>query len=170
MHDSPCPRPSRPRTAARARRCAGRAGRHPAPAPARRRPRRPPAARAPVGALAELVVPPLVPADYVDLIAPLRSSNGLRGRVVEVRPETRDAVTLVIRPGRGWREHVPGQYVRIGVDVDGVRQWRTYSLTSPLARPDGCIAVTVKAIPDGVVSNYLVRRARPGLLLQLDQA
>jgi ferredoxin-NADP reductase len=120
--------------------------------------------------LAELVATPLVPADYVDLIDPLRSGAALRARVTAVHPETRDAVTLVLRPGRGWRPHVPGQYVRVGVDVDGVRQWRTYSLTSPLARPDGCISITVKAIPGGVVSNHLVRRARPGMVLQLDQA
>ncbi len=119
--------------------------------------------------LAELVATPLVPSDYVDLVDPLRGAD-LRGRVVAVHPETRDAVSIVIRPGRGWRGHVPGQYVRIGVDVDGVRQWRAYSLTSPLGRPDGCIAITVKAIPDGVVSNHLVRKAAPGLVLQLDQA
>ena len=122
------------------------------------------------GRLAELVATPLVPADYVDLVDPLRSGADLRGRVVAVHPETRDAVTLVIRPGRGWNRHVPGQYVRIGVDVDGVRQWRAYSLTSPVDRADGCISVTVKAIPDGKVSNHLVRRAQPGLVLQLDQA
>ena len=120
--------------------------------------------------LAALAVTPLVPADYVDLVDPLRSSNGLRGRVVEVRPETRDAVTVVIRPGRGWQPHLPGQYVRIGVDVDGVRQWRTYSLTSEVPRPDRCIAITVKAIPGGTVSGYLVRKAQPGLVVQLDQA
>ncbi|HSP37081.1 MAG TPA: ferredoxin reductase [Frankiaceae bacterium] len=120
--------------------------------------------------LAELVATPLVPADYIDLVDPLRSGADLRGRVVEVRPETRDAVTLIIRPGRGWKTHTPGQYVRIGVDIDGVRQWRAYSLTSPLDHPGGCIAVTVKAIPDGTVSNHLVRRAQPGLVLQLDQA
>jgi ferredoxin-NADP reductase len=123
-----------------------------------------------VGRLAELVATPLVPADYVDLIDPLRSGTDLRGRIVEVRPETRDAATLVIRPGRGWRPHVPGQYVRLGVDVDGVRQWRAYSLTSDTTRTDGCISVTVKAMPDGKVSNHLVRRARPGLVVQLDQA
>lgn len=120
--------------------------------------------------LAELVATPLVPSDYVDLIDPLRSGAELRGRIVAVHPETRDAVSLVIRPGRGWRGHVPGQYVRIGVDVDGVRQWRAYSLTSPLDRRDGCITITVKAIPDGKVSNHLVRRAQPGLVVQLDQA
>jgi ferredoxin-NADP reductase len=119
---------------------------------------------------AELVATPLVPADFVDLVDPLLSGADLRGRLVAVLPETRDAATLVIKPGRGWRPHLPGQYVRIGVDVDGVRQWRAYSLTCPAGRPDGCITVTVKAIPNGVVSNHLVRSARPGLVVQLDQA
>ncbi len=118
----------------------------------------------------EALATPLVPSDYVDLLDPLRSGAALRGRVVEVRPETRDAVSVVIRPGRGWQGHRPGQYVRLGVDVDGVRQWRTYSLTSPVDRPDGCIAITVKAIPDGVVSNHLVRRTAPGTVVQLDHA
>lgn len=119
---------------------------------------------------AERVTTPLVPNDYLDVIDPLRSGADLRGRIVAIHPETRDAATVVIRPGRGWRAHVPGQYVRIGVDVDGVRQWRAYSLTSKTQRRDGCIAVTVKAIPDGVVSNHLVRRATVGTVLQLDQA
>jgi ferredoxin-NADP reductase len=119
---------------------------------------------------AELVTTPLLPADYLDLISPLRAGADLRGRIVDIRPETADAVTLVIRPGRGWNGHVPGQYIRIGVDVDGVRQWRAYSLTCPASAPDGCISVTVKAIPDGKVSNHLVRRARPGTMIMLDQA
>jgi ferredoxin-NADP reductase len=87
-----------------------------------------------------------------------------------VQPETRDAATVVLRPGRGWRRHTPGQYVRIGVDVDGVRHWRAYSITSPADRPDGCITVTVSVVPDGTVSTHLVRRLRVGTVVQLDQA
>lgn len=121
--------------------------------------------------LAERVTTPLVPADYLDVIDPLRSSADLRGRIVAIHPETRDAATLVIKPGRGWQTHIPGQYVRIGVDVKGVRQWRAYSLTSgPGLRPHGCISITVKAIPGGTVSNHLVRRATVGYIVQLDQA
>ncbi len=119
--------------------------------------------------LAESVVTPLVPEDYLDVVAPLRNRSQLRGRIEAIHPETRDAVTLVIRPGVGWKQHTPGQYVRVGVDVEGVRLWRAYSLTS--ARyAEGLVSVTVKAIPDGVVSNHLVRSARPGAILQLDQA
>jgi ferredoxin-NADP reductase len=120
--------------------------------------------------LAERITTPLVPADYLDIVDPLRSGADLRGRIVEIHPETRDAVSLVIKPGRDWRAHTPGQYIRIGVDVDGVRQWRAYSLTSGTDRVDGCIAITVKAIPGGKVSNHLVRRATVGTVVQLDQA
>jgi ferredoxin-NADP reductase len=120
--------------------------------------------------LAERITTPLVPADYLDIVDPLRSGTTLRGRIVAIHPETRDAVSLVIKPGRGWRSHTPGQYIRIGVDVDGVRQWRAYSLTSDTERADGCIAITVKAIPDGKVSNHLVRRATVGTIVQLDHA
>jgi stearoyl-CoA 9-desaturase NADPH oxidoreductase len=117
-----------------------------------------------------MVTTPLLPSDYLDLVSPLRAGADLRGRIEAVHPETRDAATLVIRPGRGWRGHTAGQYVRIGVDVDGVRLWRAYSLTSPTDRRDGRVTITVKAIPDGKVSNHLVRRATPGTLIQLDQA
>ena len=120
--------------------------------------------------LLEMVTTPLLPSDYLDLVSPLRAGADLRGRIEAVRPETPDAATIVIRPGRGWLGHTAGQYVRIGVDVDGVRLWRAYSLTSPTHREDGRIAITVKAIPDGKVSNHLVRRAKPGTLIQLDQA
>ena len=139
-----------------------------APRPPQARPRV--ALRDRVLKLAELITTPLLPTDYLDLVDPLRSGADLRGRIEAVLPETRDAATIVIRPGRGWKGHTPGQYIRIGIDVDGVRQWRAYSLTSHLDRTDGCIAVTVKAIPDGKVSNHLVHRTEPGTIVQLDQA
>jgi stearoyl-CoA 9-desaturase NADPH oxidoreductase len=138
----------------------------PRPSPARPRV----ALRDRVLKLAELVTTPLLPTDYLDLIDPLRSGADLRGRIEAIEHETRDAATVVLRPGRSWRPHTPGQYVRIGIDVDGVRQWRAYSITSDLTRSDGCISVTVKAIPGGTVSNHLVHRATPGTVVQLDQA
>jgi ferredoxin-NADP reductase len=122
--------------------------------------------------VAQAVVTPLVPADYLDLVAPRRAGADLRARVLDVVPETPDAVSLVLRPGRDWAGHTAGQYVRIGVDVDGVRHWRAYSLTCPPSTDerDGRIRITVKVIPDGKVSSYVVRRLRPGALVQLDQA
>ena len=118
--------------------------------------------------LAERITTPLLPADYLDVIHPLLSRSRLRGRILAITPETPDAATIVIKPGRGWRGHIPGQYLRIGVDVDGVRHWRSYSVTSRTG--EGRIAITVKAVPGGIVSTHLVRHARTGDIVHLDQA
>ncbi|MBB5867280.1 ferredoxin-NADP reductase [Allocatelliglobosispora scoriae] len=113
---------------------------------------------------------PVDPAEYLDMFRPLRSGADLRARVVRVRAETADAVTVVLRPGKAWRGHLPGQYVRIGVDVDGVRLWRSYSLTSAPDAPDGLLAITAKAVAGGLVSAHLAQDLRPGQLVHLDQA
>lgn len=81
--------------------------------------------------------------------------------------ETADAATVLIKPGYRWPGHRPGQYVRIGVDINGVRHWRAYSLTSDPGRRDGLISITVKNVDEGKVSPFLVRRARAGTIVTL---
>ncbi len=110
---------------------------------------------------------PLLPDDYLELINPLWSTRELRGRIVSIDAETESAATVLIKPGYEWEGHQPGQYLRIGVDVEGVRHWRAYSLTSDPDREDGLISITVKNVDEGTVSPYLVRRGRPGCLVGL---
>ena len=81
--------------------------------------------------IAGRITTPLLPDDYLKLANPLWSARELRGRVVEVRRETVDSATLVIKPGWGFSfDYQPGQYVGIGLLVDGRWRWRSYSLTS----------------------------------------
>jgi ferredoxin-NADP reductase len=110
---------------------------------------------------------PLLPDDYLEMINPLWSTRELRGRVEEVKRETANAATVLIKPGYRWPGHKPGQYCRIGVDINGVRHWRAYSLTSDPYREDGLISVTVKTVDAGKVSPFLVRDAGPGTIVGL---
>ncbi len=111
---------------------------------------------------------PLLPDDYLALINPLWSARELRGRVERVEPETEDAATVIIRPGWGWEyTYQPGQYVGIGVSIDGRWHWRSYSLTSPPKRVQKHIAITVKAMPEGFLSSHLVRGLAPGTIVRL---
>ncbi|HTU86805.1 MAG TPA: ferredoxin reductase [Solirubrobacteraceae bacterium] len=112
---------------------------------------------------------PLLPDDYLELVNPLWSTRELRGRVQEVKHETARAATILIKPGYRWPGHRPGQYVRIGVDIDGVRHWRAYSLTSDPYREDGLISITPKRVDEGKVSPYLVDRAKPGTIVSLSK-
>jgi ferredoxin-NADP reductase len=107
--------------------------------------------------------------DYLELISPLWSVRELRGRIERVHHETEDAATVFITPGFRWRGHLAGQYMRIGFDIDGKRQWRAYSLSSDAARPDGQITITVKQTQDGVVSNWLHGSSAPGSIVTLGQ-
>jgi ferredoxin-NADP reductase len=110
---------------------------------------------------------PLLPDDYLELVNPLWSTRELRGRIERVEREAHNAVTVLIKPGWDWPGHRPGQYVRLGVAVDGIHHWRAYSLTSDPGRADGCIAITPKLVSEGKVSPFLFGRVRPGAIVRL---
>ncbi|MFG1998670.1 ferredoxin reductase [Spirillospora sp. NPDC048911] len=122
-----------------------------------------------LGDAARWLTTPLLPEDYLALVNPLWSTAELRGRIEAIRHEAPGAATIVIRPGRDWPGHRPGQWVKIGVDIDGVRHWRTFSLSSP-PREDGLLTVTVKATPDGTVSRHLVHDVHPRTIVRLAPA
>jgi len=118
--------------------------------------------------VAARVTTPLLPDDYLKLANPLWSARELRGRVVEVRRETEDSATLVIKPGWGFSfAYQPGQYVGIGLLVDGRWRWRSYSLTSSPVRGSRTITITVKAMPEGFLSTHLVGGVAPGTIVRL---
>ncbi len=110
-----------------------------------------------------------VPVDaFVASINPLWAQKGA-GRIEAIRPLSATAAAISIRPSRGWTAHQPGQYVTVGVEVNGVLHHRCYSLTSLPTPAQRTIEIMVQAVPDGIVSNHLVRFARQGDLLTLSE-
>src|SRR6185369_15368999 len=79
-----------------------------------------------LGGIADLLAWPLSASHYVELVNPLWASHARRARVEAVWDETRDARTLTLRPGRGWRSHRAGQHVRLALPVAGAQHVRTY--------------------------------------------
>lgn len=120
--------------------------------------------------LAARITTPLLPDDYLHLANPLWSARELRGRVVDVRRETEDSATLVIKPGWGFNfDYQPGQYIGIGLLIDGRWRWRSYSLTlSPATSASArTVTITVKAMPEGFLSSHLVAGVEPGTVVRL---
>jgi ferredoxin-NADP reductase len=137
------------------------------PLPTVRRTYRHPARHA-LRKLAERITTPLLPDDYLRLANPLWSARELRGRILEVRRETQDSATLVIKPGWGFGfDYQPGQYLGIGLLVDGRFRWRSYSLTSAPVKGARTVTITVKAMPEGFLSAHLVGGVRPGTIVRL---
>ena len=130
------------------------------------------AQRRPVGRALRSIVgritTPLLPDDYLHLANPLWSAREIRGRVLAVHRETEDAATLVIKPGWGFGfDYQPGQYIGIGVALDGRWRWRSYSLTSTPVAGARTITITVKAMPEGFLSTHLVDGLQPGTVVRL---
>ncbi|WP_369926629.1 ferredoxin reductase [Xanthomonas sp. NCPPB 2632] len=98
---------------------------------------------------------------------PLWTLEQPMARVLSRTPAGRDAVTLVLRPNRHWRGMLPGQHVNVGVEIEGRRLVRSYS---PTPLDDGTLAITVKAMPGGVVSGHLARKTWIGDVVTLGQA
>jgi ferredoxin-NADP reductase len=107
---------------------------------------------------------------YLELLNPMLTVRDLRAEVTEVHRSTADSVTLTLRPTRQWKGFQAGQFVQVTVEIDCVRRTRCYSPVCSQHRSDGRIELTIKAHPQGLVSQYLHAHAAPGLVVGLSQA
>jgi ferredoxin-NADP reductase len=119
---------------------------------------------------------------YLEQVDPLLVKGECRAEVVRIERGTEESVTLTLRPNRAWQGFQAGQFVNLTVEIDGVRHQRCYSpactddrrrddfdLYRPLFGPSASkgLEVTVKRHVGGLVSNFLVDHAQPGLVVGL---
>ncbi|ATL66355.1 ferredoxin reductase [Nocardia terpenica] len=107
---------------------------------------------------------------YLELVRPALTVRDLRAEVTRVRRSAPGSVTLTLRPPRRWAGHRAGQFVQIGVVIDGVKHTRCYSPIDPQSPRRRSLELTVKAHPGGLVSQYLYRHAAPGMVVDLAPA
>jgi ferredoxin-NADP reductase len=112
--------------------------------------------------LGRALTTPLLPDDYFALVKPRWSTRELTGTVVRVRRERGNAATIVVKPDFAWPDHKPGQYLRIGMEINGVRHWRAYSITSDPKHPEGVVSITVKLTEGGRMSPVFVNQVTRG--------
>lgn len=98
----------------------------------------------------------------------IAASGGVRARplrVLEKIPEGADAMTLVFEdPARHSLGFQAGQYLTLEFQIDGERVRRAYSLSS--APCDNQLSITVKRVPDGLVSNWIQDQLPVGALVR----
>ncbi|MDX1802454.1 MAG: ferredoxin reductase [Alcanivorax sp.] len=107
---------------------------------------------------------------YLEVINPLWSTSDVRARVEKIQYLTGDSVTLTLRPNDNWQRFRPGQFVQLGVEIDGVRRSRCYSPANSLHNSDGTLELTAKAHANGFVSRYLREQLQVGQVVTLSQA
>lgn len=79
--------------------------------------------------------------------------------------ETHDCATFELATSTGQCfEYFPGQFVSVGVEISGKTHWRAYSISSSPTQPQ-TLAITVKRVAGGLVSNWLLANFQPGMHL-----
>jgi ferredoxin-NADP reductase len=107
---------------------------------------------------------------YLELINPEITVRDARARVVAVRRQTDRSVTLTLRPNAAWSGFRAGQFVKVGVEIDGVRRTRTYSPACSEHAGSELLELTVTRHPGGLVSSHLIDSARTGSVVHLGSA
>jgi stearoyl-CoA 9-desaturase NADPH oxidoreductase len=119
--------------------------------------------------LLEALVAPHGVDRYVELVRGARSLGDPPAEIVAVDRQSIDSVTLTLRPNLGWRGFRAGQFIRLTVEIAGVRETRCYS-PACCEQAEGQIEITVKAHPAGKVSRHLREHAHPGMVVGLSEA
>lgn len=106
--------------------------------------------------------------DTLQAINPVLSLTQVRARVVRIVDETPTIKTFLLQPNALWRGALAGQFVRVGLEINGRQVERVYSLSSHPGASQ--LAITVKAKAGGLVSQHLHQNTRVGDVLRLSQA
>ena len=116
---------------------------------------------------------------YLEQINPMWAATEVRARVVDITRETsgeNPVATITMQPTNTWRGHRAGQYVQVGVEINGARRTtRCFSISSAESNPGEQFSITVRAHQEEKpgqqrVSKFLVCEAQPGQILHLSQA
>lgn len=88
-------------------------------------------------------------------------------RVVDVRPETPDSVSVAFEPGElaELYRFVPGEYLTLRHRFDGEEIRRCYSISSGL--DDRELRVVIKKVPGGAFSEFANTELRAGMMLDV---
>jgi len=87
-------------------------------------------------------------------------------RVVDIVHETPTTKTLRLVPVNALLPpFLAGQYIPLFAEIDGIRTSRPYSISSQ-PRQTGYYDITVRRVPDGLFSNFLMDRVKTGDRLQ----
>ncbi|WKD61796.1 Stearoyl-CoA 9-desaturase electron transfer partner [Corynebacterium ciconiae DSM 44920] len=115
------------------------------------------------------ITSPLLPDDYTALLNHRWSTRELRGEITRITAVNARTVHLEIAPGWGVPlDFNAGQFIGIGLPINGRFVWRSYSLTNaPVRGGDSTFHITVRAVDGGVVSQHLIAHARVGMAIRL---
>lgn len=133
----------------------------------RQRPLSAPVRRVLGSALFEALATPHGMSRYLEQLSPMWSLSADRAVITDVTRQV-DAVTLTLHATGDRVPHRAGQFVRVTVEVDGIRRTRCYSIIDAEGGDPRRITLTIRTHAHGLVSRHLAQ-AQAGMVVGVSQ-
>ncbi len=93
-------------------------------------------------------------------------------KIVDIKQERDDVVSLVLKPGRRWKGFKAGQHVQLGIEINGSLHQRTFSISSneQLYAEKGLIRVSIQKQEQGKVTSYIFDKLKLNSYLRISAA
>lgn len=90
-------------------------------------------------------------------------------QIIDIRIQTPEACTICFKqPALRKIKYKAGQYILLNVKINGRRFSRAYSLSSSPSL-NNHLEITVKRVPNGIVSNYIIDELRVGDIVEVSE-
>ena len=108
----------------------------------------------------------------LESIDPMWSALGSKARIIDVIEETADTKTWVMEVSDGWKGFRAGQHVHLTFSLNGVKQTRTFTLSSSPQqwRDQNTVSVTVKKVKQGKVTGWMHDNLQQGDVISISEA
>lgn len=108
----------------------------------------------------------------VQLILPQWRADRFRSKVIDVRRESADMYSLVIKPNKHWQGFTAGQYIELTVEKEGAWVSRFFSISSSpeYFEKSGLIEISIRIQEHGQITPWLPQALKSGGVVNLSQA
>ncbi|WP_250655794.1 ferredoxin reductase [Alkalimarinus coralli] len=99
-------------------------------------------------------------------------ADRFRSNVIDVRRESADMYSLVIKPNKRWQGFEAGQYIELTVEKEGAWVSRFFSISSSPAyfEQSGLIELSIRIQENGQITPWLPQALKAGGVVNISQA
>lgn len=96
----------------------------------------------------------------------------IKGIVKDIKAEQNNKITVTIQPNKNWKSFKAGQYIELGIKINGMHYKRPFTISSSVAQFEKykTISVTIQRIDAGKVTTHLFEHLKTGDVVSLSQA
>lgn len=103
---------------------------------------------------------------------PEKSLITSKAKVEKISLEREDVLSIVLSPDKKWKGFIPGQFIQVEIEINGVMFKRIFSISSGIQefRQKGQIRLSIQRQAFGKVTSYLFENLKAGAYINISEA